>query len=47
MPSTKNKKKIITIELPVIAKDKLNRVRLNSLLGSKNANQLTLFRNCH
>jgi len=41
MPSTKNKKKIITIELPVIAKDKLNRVRLNSLLESKNANQLT------
>jgi hypothetical protein len=43
MASTKKKKKIVTIVLPIIGKDKVNRNRLKSLLGSKNATTMTTY----
>lgn len=43
MASKKKKKTIVTIELPIIAKDTVNRKRLLKLLGSKHSLKITNF----
>jgi hypothetical protein len=43
MASKKKKKTVITIDLPIIAKDTVNKKRLLKLLGSKHYSKVTKF----